>query len=87
MTEVERLRQRAERALRLARGFPVDDLKLALRIAAADYLRRAVELEQGANQQSQRLALAPHHAQQQQQQQQQQASVDAAGLPKGGVAS
>jgi len=67
MTEARRLRQQAERALRLARGFPVDDLKLALRIAAGDYLRRAVQLEQGANQQSQRLGLAPHHPQQQQQ--------------------
>jgi len=26
MTEARRLRQQAERALRLARGFPVDDL-------------------------------------------------------------
>jgi hypothetical protein len=61
MTEAERLRQRADRALRLARGSPADNLNLMLRIAAADYLRRAVELERRSNQ------LAPHHAQQQQQ--------------------
>jgi hypothetical protein len=51
MTEAERFRKQAERALRLALGTPAEEMHRTLQMAAADYLGRAVELEQAANQQ------------------------------------
>jgi hypothetical protein len=53
MTEAERFRKQAERALRLAHGTPAEEMNRTLQMAAAHYLGRAVELEQAANQQQQ----------------------------------
>jgi hypothetical protein len=48
MTEAERLRRQAERALRLARGILDETANRALRDRAAELLAMAQELEQGA---------------------------------------
>lgn len=57
MTEAERFRKQAARALRLARAAPAEEMHQTLQMAAADYLGRAIELETAANQQQ----LQPKH--------------------------
>ena len=68
MTEAERLRGQAARALRLSLGSTTDDVKGTLRAMAAEYHARAAELEQREDQQRQwslRVALQPQAEQQQ----------------------
>ena len=62
MTEAERFRDQAARALRLAHGSTTDDVKDTLYAMAAEYHARAAELEQREDQQGQwylRVALQP----------------------------
>jgi hypothetical protein len=77
MTDSERYREQARRALRLAIATPTEDLAGALRGTAADYLERAIELEQlgGQDQRQQHVQPAPQPDAEQPRRQRQQQQI------------